>query len=1136
LKYCDDDLRSTVQISNRNYLVNNTYDILLQKLDKFIRKFYKNQLIKGGIYSVTLLIIFFLLVNLLEYYGHFNSITRTIIFYTYLLINLFVISKYIFIPLSKLYRLGKIISHEQAAIIIGKHFSNVNDKLLNTLQLKKIADSVEQDNSLLMAGIDQKIHELEPFPFHSAVNFNVNRKYLKYLILPVIVLMGILLGAPRVITEPSARLVNHSLHFENPLPYQIEVLNETLKVIENDDFTLQVKVTGEELPDKIYLQTGNIQMRLQKIDNINFIYRFSNVQKDIQFVINTDDYKSEEYSLNVLPKPLILDFSIDLDYPGYTQKKDESVHNIGDVIIPEGTKLSWKYNTRNCNTVKMLIQDSMLALNTVSQNVFTYEARIKESGNYSIIAANQFIGNRDTLMYTISVEPDQFPVIVAEEYLDSLNLSSIYFSGVIKDDYGFSLLTFNVTSNEKQFTDTVQISSDITQQQFLHYFEFSLAEVEPGEQINYFFEVWDNDAVNGRKSARTQIRSYALPSTEELDKETEDSNENIKEELSKAAKDSKELKKEIDKLNKKLVDKKELSWKDKEEIKKLMQQHKELSERIEKITEENKKKTAKENQFKQLDEQLLEKQKKLQELLEKLKEDEELKKLFDELEKLMNEADKEEVKEMLENMELSNEEMEKMLDRNLEMFKQFEFEQKLDETIDKLEKLAEEQEKLSEETKSKELGEEESKKEQEKINEKFDELKEDLEKLDELNKELEDSNEFDKMEEKQEEVEESMDDAMEQLDEGQRKKASQSQKNASDQMKEMQQSLASMQQDMMEEGMAEDVESLRDILENLLQLSFDQEDLIDKINAINVNDPLYTQLIQEQFNIKDDVKIVEDSLFALSKRQIMIEPFITKEMGSINKNIEKAIENLNNRRTDQAAGRQQYVMTSLNNLALMLSETLNQMMESMAMQSSKSCKNSGQPKPGQGQSSMKSMKQLQKQLNAQIEKMKGQQKGKKGKPGEQKGSGQQGMSEQLARSAAQQEYIRNQIGKLADQMEKEGDLNSGKQLKKIMEEMEKTETDLVNKMITQETLLRQQKIVTRLLESEKAMMERDREEKREANEARFENYRNPEEFIKYKKLPTNDVELMKRVQPSFKLYYKRKVNQYFFNFDELLEQ
>jgi hypothetical protein len=390
------------------------------------------------------------------------------------------------------------------------------------------------------------------------------------------------------------------------------------------------------------------------------------------------------------------------------------------------------------------------------------------------------------------------------------------------------------------------------------------------------------------------------------------------------------------------------------------------------------------------------------------------------------------------------------------------------------------------------------------------------------------------MEETQEEVDQDMQEASEQLEQGQRNKASESQKNASDKMKEMQQSLSAMQQEMVQDGMAEDIESLRDILENLLQLSFDQEELIGKISLINVNDPIYTQLIQEQYNIKDDVKIVEDSLFALSKRQIMIEPFVNKELGMINSNIQKSIENLNDRRTDMAAGRQQYVMTSLNNLALMMSETLNQMMDAMSMQSNSSCKNPGNPKPGQGQGKMKSMKQLQEQLNAQIEKMKGMDKGKKEKPGG-KETGQQGLSEQLARSAAQQEYIRNQLGKLADQVEKTGDLNTGKDLKRIMEDMEKTETDLVNNMITQETLLRQQKIVTRLLESEKALMERDKEERRESIESGVENYRNPEDFFKYKRLPTNEVELMKRAQPSFKQFYKRKVNEYFFNFDELLK-
>ncbi len=407
--------------------------------------------------------------------------------------------------------------------------------------------------------------------------------------------------------------------------------------------------------------------------------------------------------------------------------------------------------------------------------------------------------------------------------------------------------------------------------------------------------------------------------------------------------------------------------------------------------------------------------------------------------------------------------------------------------------------------------------------------------LEKINEELEDPNNFDKMEEEQESVNQDMEDSQNSLDKNQKKKASKSQKDASEKMQEMANSLFDMQQEMVQEGMGEDIDALRDILENLIQLSFDQEDLIDQVNEINLNDPQYTDLVQEQKKIKDDLKIVEDSLFALSKRQIMIEPFITKEVNSINQNIDKSMDFLNNRQTNQASSRQQYAMTSINNLALMLSETLNQMMQSMQMQGScnSSCK-SGKPKPGAGSPSMKSMRQLQEQLNKQIESLK---KGKQenGKEGEDAGKYGQSMSEKLARMAAEQEAIRNEMGKLSDQLDKEGQFGASKEIKKVMEEMEKTETDLVNKMVTQETLLRQKEILTRLLKSEKADLEREKEEKRESTEAYDQDFRNPEKYFEYNGKELNEVELLKTMPPSLKPFYKSKVNQYFYKFEELLD-
>ena len=45
----------------------------------------------------------------------------------------------------------------------------------------------------------------------------------------------------------------------------------------------------------------------------------------------------------------------------------------------------------------------------------------------------------------------------------------------------------------------------------------------------------------------------------------------------------------------------------------------------------------------------------------------------------------------------------------------------------------------------------------------------------------------------------------------------------------------------------------------LLTLSFDQEDVIDDLRRTNVSTPRYVGLVQEQFKIQDDFKVVESS-------------------------------------------------------------------------------------------------------------------------------------------------------------------------------------------------------------------------------------------------------------------------------------
>ena len=93
--------------------------------------------------------------------------------------------------------------------------------------------------------------------------------------------------------------------------------------------------------------------------------------------------------------------------------------------------------------------------------------------------------------------------------------------------------------------------------------------------------------------------------------------------------------------------------------------------------------------------------------------------------------------------------------------------------------------------------------------------------------------------------------------------------------------------------------------------------------------------------------------------------------------------------------------------------------------------------------------------------------------------------------------------------------------------MEQTETDLVNKRLTEETIMRQQQILTRLLEVEKSARERDQDTKREAQTAQYKPPVFPPAFDKYKVSKERQTELLRSTPPNLTPYYQREVGEYF---------
>lgn len=1096
------------------------YRLLIEKLDQFIRKYYINQLIRGTLYSVALILLLFLSVNFLEHYFFFPSGTRKALFFSFVGVSGLALAYWVLTPLLHYFRLGKVISHERAAQIIGSHFTDVKDKLLNILQLRQQADHATQ-RELILASIDQKSEEIKPVPFKAAINLSQNKKYLRYALPPLMLLLVILLAAPSIIRESTDRLIHSNRHYAKPAPFQFVVDQDNLNVVQFEDYPLEVTIKGQQLPNEVFIEIEDYQYRLTKENANKFTYRFSNVQKDVEFKLFSSGVESEDLTLNVLEKPNMQGFDVKLNYPAYTQRKDESLQSIGDLVVPQGTQIDWIFNAQFTDQINMLFssQGKPQAAKRFSDDLFTFQKKALKDEIYKLFISNKQLPNADSISYTITVIPDLYPNIDVEKLQDSTNKELLFFLGEASDDYGLISLSFNYSikkSNGQQGElRTIKLPKpDGKQVRYDYTFDITNLNLAPGEEVSYYFEVFDNDGVNGSKSARTNLMTYAKPTVEEFKAMAAENNKEIKDNLKKALEESRKIQDEMKKMREKLLQEKNLDWQNRKELEKMIDRQKELEKQIENAKESFEENLKNQDEFSETDEQIKEKQEKIQELFEEVM-SEEMKNMLKEIEELLEKLEKEGALDMMENMEMSNEEIEKELDRMLEMMKQLEVEQQLQETIDELQKLAEEQDKLSEQTEDKKLDQEELEKKQEEINEKFEDIQEKMDDLEKKNEELEKPQNIGDHEEEMQDIEKDLNDSKQELQQNQNNKAAKSQKKASGKMKDMANTMAMEMQAGEMQQMEEDMQALRQLLENLVGLSFEQEDLINKFEEVNINTPNYTNLVQKQFKLKDDFKLVEDSLQALSKRVFQIESFVSEKVTEIKTNMRTSLDDLEERRKPQAADHQQRSMKNLNDLALMLSEVMNQMQQQMSgmMSGNQMCTKPGGQGP-KGNTPKDKISQGQKSLNEQLKQMKKNMENGKGS-----------SSKEFAQAAARQSALRKALREKQQEMQKNG--KGSKELQELMEQMDKVETELVNKRLSNEMLKRQEDILTRLLEHENAEREREQDEKRKGETAKTTQQRLPPSIEEYIKKREAEIELYKSVSPSLKPYYKFLVEEYF---------
>ena len=1102
------------------------YRNLIYKLDNFIKKYYKIRLIRGLILAFTILLSSYLLISLSEFYLHFSVIGRTILFFFLISLFLSISVWFIFIPILKLLRIGKTISYKEASTIIKKHFPEIKDKLLNVLELHE----QNNDDVLINASINQKAGNIKIFPFRKAVQYKQNRKYLKYAIPVLFVFIAVFTISPSVFKESNKRIVNYKKEYVEPAPFSFYLLNDTLNIKRGNDFTVELKVKGKYVPNEVLINYAgnNFLMKPNKENKTEFSYEFQNLNNSVDFYFSSQNIKSEKFKINVLPSPTVLSFSVDVDVPNYTGETDTTYFNIGDIVVPYGSKLKWNFVSKHVDSL-CLFSENIRIRTKQNNSQFEYYKAIYKNFNYSVSVANEYFVNHNLINFNISVIPDLYPSVAVQELKDTANFFLSYYKGIINDDYGIKKLEFKfrIVSKETEADDnSVKYDSNVLQfysgelkQEFYYSFDFNSLKANENQIIQYYFQVWDNDGISGSKSSRTHVMTFNIPSFKEINELENAANDNIKDKLDKSMKLADEIQKDLQQLRERNLDGNTTDWENKQMLENILEKQDLLKQLTDQIAQENQEKNKMHHKFNEQDEEILKKQEEIQKLLDEIMTDE-LKELMKQLQELQKQFNEKMMNKLLEKNEFSYKEMSDRLDRTKELLKREQIEQKVNKSIDELNKLSEEQKELSEQTKNKKLNKEDIKQQQKNIEKKFDEIKKEYDQAKELNEDLKSPMNMDDFNKQKEEIQKEFEETNESLDKGKKGKASDSQKSNSQKMKKMADSMQSMMQANSSQQQGEDIESLRKILENLLTFSFKQEELKDDFKNIRNSDPKYIDLSDKQRSMKGDFSIINDSLKSLADRVSQISKPILDELYQINTNLRQVPENIEKRQTDKAKILQNKIMTSSNNLALLLSEIINQMKNQQSGSGSGGGKpKKGKPKPGEGkQNAMDDLKGMQESMKKQLEQMLKEMADGQGSPGG------KGQNKQLAKMLAQQEIFRQMM----KDMNAEFSLSpeTQKLLREIDKMAEENEKDIVNRRITPELFERQKEIETRLLEADKAENKRKTEDKRKSTEGKDKIYKSAEDVFEKSQKQNSFNEDLYRKNIQLNNFYKKLYEEY----------
>ena len=1114
------------------------------KLVSAIRKFFSLKGLRSTLFFIFSLISFFLLIILLELFVNLAPFIRLGFWVLMSLATLVFIIRYFF-PLIKPVFLPQTDDFYKISKIIGNANSDVQDSLIDFLQIY-YEHSTNSSAVFKYLSLKQLYRKFQNVNFQNIVNFKILIEPAKRLSFVSLIFLILFFVFPQAMTKAALRVLSPTKSFERPFPLTLHNKSGDKVILKNEKVSLEGDFDGIR-PQKLWLmiEPSNAsgyptKERMEVPLNIgkNFSYEIMHVKSSFLYwfesEIGTVPFKdrivrSGKGQVVVKERPHIRNLQIKLNYPSYTHLPDHLLApNDGEISALMGTRANIEIEANKPLTdADIVFQDSITIPLKIIENRGYGNFVINRDDEYKIVILdNDSISNYQPVQYSIFTLQDENPFVEITKPGQDLDLNNdlnISMLMNLRDDFGFSKLKLKgnvIRASSSQDSNSFDIDLPIqnlesgkaiseTQWDLYPFY------LTPEDYIEYYAEVFDNDQISGPKSARSNTFIIRLPSIMNMIDHSEQELTEQLEQTDDIAKKSGELRKKLEEVNREMKRENELTWERKKELKEHLENQKESLKKLDDIQKNLEEIVNELDNRELLSAETLEKYFELQKMLRDLATPEILD-AMNKLQEALEKSDLDEVKKALQEFSLSIDEFEKSIDRTYELFKQIQLEQKMDEINKLAEKITEDQKQINKslekdkQVDKNQLGNKESNLEKETgfLQEKMEETqKEFQEKLSNQLEDLSKAQEF----LKDSQISGQMREMQQQLSSGDIQQAQKSGQNIQQQMEMLQSMLQKAKQNMVQMQKKEVTQAMQKVTQDMLKASYQQENLFERSNRTDIASSQVNDIARKQGQMREDAIHIIRQLVDISKKTFFLSPQLNQTMASLMNNMDNSLGDLENRDIRNAANAQKKAMANLNQAILSMQNSMNQLSQSSSASGFEQFMQQLQQMAGQqGQINQQSMS-LMNQLGEGKLKL---------------------SSEALARLAAQQNMVRQSLEKLNDEMGHQGNVLG--RLDDLGKEMEDVVKKLQRQQFDRKVIKRQEKILSRLLDAQKSIREKEYSKKREAEREDKIIVKSPPELKK--ELMDKENKLQKELIQSMKEGYSTEYKDYIKLYYEILSR